>query len=157
MLLRQVYQIVLQQLHCTSFPLPLAHKLTQATQGTGGIYFVAVRTCLSHEGDNLPRFTPMMGYSNHSMDFRISNIWGTILSSCFEMSGVSSLKINCLWGQFWKIWTRSIISHIVAQQKAIKQPISRFGSIIRKVLGWSKSTLNFAMYLRTYWTTTWKI
>lgn len=31
-----------------------------------GIYSVAVRTCLSHEGDNLPRFTPVMGYSNHS-------------------------------------------------------------------------------------------
>lgn len=118
------------------------------SQGTGGIYFVAVRTCLSHEGDNLPRFTPTMGYSNHSMDFRISHVWGTIFFSCFEISEVRALKINCLWGQLWKIWTQSMLSHVVAQQKAIGRPLIPFGSIIRKVLGWGKWTLNFAMHFK---------
>lgn len=128
--------------------LAIGAQINTSNQGTGGIYFVAVRTCLSHEGDNLPRFTPTMGYSNHSMDFRISRIWGTIFFSCFEMSGVRALKINCLWGQLWKIWTQSMLSHVVAQQKAIERPIFRFGSIIRKLLGCGKPTLNFVMHFK---------
>lgn len=68
--------------------------------------------------------------------------------SCFEISEVRALKINCLWGQLWKIWTQSMLSHVVAQQKAIGRPLIPFGSIIRKVLGWGKWTLNFAMHFK---------
>lgn len=72
MLPQQLYQVVRQGLCILS--LAIGTQINRATQGTGGIYFIAVRTCLSHEGDNLTRFTPTMEYSNHSMDFRISHI-----------------------------------------------------------------------------------
>lgn len=157
MLLQQLYLIVLQQLHCTFFPLLLVHKLTQATQGTGGIYFVAVRTCLSHEGDNLPRFTSMMGYSNHSMDFRISHIWGTIFLAVLKRQEWEVSKLTACGASSERFELSQYFPMLLHSKKQLNSLFSNVEASLEKCWDGANQLWNLQSILRPYWTSTWKI
>lgn len=144
MLLQQLYQIILQQLHCVSFPLPLVHKLIQASQGTGGIYFVAVRTCLSHERDNLQRFTPTIGYSNHSMDFRISRIWGPIFLAVLKYQEWELSKLTTCGASSERLQLSQYFLTLLRNKKQLDDLFSNLETSLENCY----HELNFAMHFR---------